>query len=197
MNPHPQPDPLNPKYEECMRLHSCWPWFFGLGILLIIAGACAIAVPHVMTQTAILVLGFLLVGGGVVQIVNAFVARSWRGFFVHLLAGMLHLLVGGLLIEHPLRAAEGLTLILAVAFLIGGAIRIVVTLLDRFPGWGWVMLNGAVTLFLGISIWRQWPESSTWVIGLFVGIDLLFNGWSWVMLGLLVKGARPVSQPVS
>src|SRR5260370_22672035 len=152
MDPQSQPDPLNPKYAECMRLHSCWPWFFGLGILLILAGAMAIAVPHVMTQTAILVLGFLLVGGGVVQIVNAFVARSWRGFFVHLLAGMLHLLVGGLLIEHPLRAAEGLTLILAVAFLIRGALRIVVTLLGRLPPRGWGVRYRGGTFLPGSSI---------------------------------------------
>ena len=92
----------------------------------------------------------------------------------------------------PLVAAEGLdALLLAATFLAGGLIRIVITLLDRFPGWPWVLLNGFVTLLLGILIWRQWPESSFWVIGLFVGIDLLFSGWSWVMLGLLVRDTGP------
>ena len=88
-------------------------------------------------------------------------------------------------------AAEVLTLILAVAFLVGGSVRIVVVLTERFSAWPWVLLNGVVTLLLGILIWRQWPESSLWVIGLFVGIDLIFNGWSWVMLALAVRAIPP------
>ena len=62
---------------------------------------------------------------------------------------------------------------------------------ERFSAWPWVLLNGVVTLLLGISIWRQWPESSLWVIGLFVGIDLIFNGWSWVMLALAARSSMP------
>src|SRR5262249_59506570 len=132
-----------------------------------------------------------VLGGGVVQIVNAFRGRSWGGFFLHLLAGVLHLVVGLLMIERPLRAAEILTFMLAVSFLIAGSIRIIVVLTERFSAWPWVLINGIVTLLLGIAIWRQWPESSYWVIGLFVGIDLIFNGWSWVMLGLAVQALPP------
>jgi uncharacterized membrane protein HdeD (DUF308 family) len=149
----------------------------------------------VTTLASVMVFGFLLLAGGTVQIVNAFLARSWRGFFVHLLAGTLHLIVGLLMIERPLVAAEGLTLLLAAAFFAGGAIRIVIALLDRFPDWPWVLLNGIVTLLLGIMIWRQWPESAFWVIGLFVGIDLVFSGWSWVMLGLLVQASGRPTRP--
>jgi uncharacterized membrane protein HdeD (DUF308 family) len=134
------------------------------------------------------VFGWLLVGGGVVEIVNAFVAGTWRGTFHHLLSGILHLVVGGVMIDRPYRAAEILTLVLAAAFMIGGIIHFVGALADHFPGWGWVALSGVVTLGLGVAIWRQLPDAY-WVIGMFAGIDLIFNGWSWVMLGLLVKGA--------
>jgi uncharacterized membrane protein HdeD (DUF308 family) len=68
---------------------------------------------------------------------------------------------------------------------------LVFALAHSFEGRSWVLLNGFITLLLGISIWRQWPESSVWVIGLFVGIELVFSGWSWIMLGLAV---RPTSQ---
>jgi uncharacterized membrane protein HdeD (DUF308 family) len=193
-------EPVNPRTEEYLRLHRCWLWFLILGIALVVVGLLAISADFLTvltTLTTMFVLGVLLIAGGVVQIVNAFLARSWRGFFLHLLAGALHLVVGELMIEHPLMAAEALTLLLAAAFLVGGAMRIVVTLFDRFPGWGWVLLNGVITFLLGVMIWRQWPESSLWVIGLFVGIDLIFSGWSWVMLGLLVKGASPTSAPAS
>ena len=180
---------INPRYEECLRLHGCWGWFILLGFLLMVVGAVAMSATFVAGLATVFYLGFLLLGGGVVQIVNAFVARSWGGFFLHLLSGMLHVIVGLLMIEQPLRAAAALTLLLAAVFTVGGELRIMLSLLDRFAGWGWVLINGVIALLLGIAIWRQWPDSTEWVIGLFVGIDMLFNGWSWIMLGLLVKDA--------
>jgi uncharacterized membrane protein HdeD (DUF308 family) len=193
---------LNPRTEECLRMHRCWPWFLVLGLVLMFVGLLAISAPHltaITTLTTVFMCGVLLVCGGVVLIVNAFLARSWRGFFLQLLGGILHIVVGLLMIEHPAVMAAGITLILAAAFMIEGTFRIVSTLLDHFAGWGWVLFNGVVTLLLGILIWRQWPESTEWVIGLFVGLDLLFNGWSWVMLGLLVKssGSQAAAAPPS
>jgi len=90
-------------------------------------------------------------------------------------------------VERPGLGAEVITFMLAIALLVGGSFRIVMALSERFHGWGWVLLNGIVTLVLGILIWRQWPESSLWVIGLFVGIDMVFAGWSLVMAGLAVR----------
>jgi uncharacterized membrane protein HdeD (DUF308 family) len=187
----PRADQLNPRYEECLRMHHRWGWFLALGIVLIVVGFLAVGAAVIATFTTMLVFGILLMAGGVVQIVNAFLARSWGGFFLHILLGVLHLVVGELMIEHPLVAAEGLTILLAAAFLVGGTLRIIHALRDRFADWGWVLINGMITLLLGIMIWRQWPESSLWVIGLFVGIDLIFSGWSWVMLAMIVKAAAP------
>jgi len=184
-----QTDPINPRYEECLRLRGCWGWFLVLGIILIAVGFVALSWAFVTTVTSVLIYGCLLVGGGVVQIVNAFLARSWRAFSLYLLAGILSLVVGALMIEQPVRGAEALTLMLALAFLVGGTLRTLYALIERFPGWPWVLLNGLITLALGLSIWKQWPDSAFWVIGLFVGIDIILNGWSWVMLGLLVKAA--------
>jgi uncharacterized membrane protein HdeD (DUF308 family) len=186
---------LNPRYEECLRLHRCWAWFLALGTVLMAVGVLAITEAALTVFATILVFGILLVVGGGVQIINAFLARTWRGFFLHMLIGILHLVVGELMIEHPLAAAEGLTLLLAVAFLVGGSLRIIHAVGERFADWGWVLLNGLVTLALGILIWRQWPGSGYLVIGLFVGIDLILSGWSWVMLGLIVKAAGPPRQP--
>jgi uncharacterized membrane protein HdeD (DUF308 family) len=78
----------------------------------------------------------------------------------------------------------------AACLLVGGILRIVVSLVERFEGWGWSLLNGVVSLLLGAVIWRQWPLSSLWFIGLFVGIEMLFSGLSWVMLALAVRSAR-------
>jgi uncharacterized membrane protein HdeD (DUF308 family) len=191
MNVDTQADPIPTGLPRLARLRRLWLWFLILGIVLILLGVLAIGVPFVATLTTVLVFGILLLAGGVVQVVSAILARGWQGFFLHLLAGILHFIVGGLMIERPLLAAEALTLLLAVAFLAGGIARILYVLFERFPGWPWVLLNGVVTLILGLAIWRQWPGSGIWVIGVFVGIDLIFNGWSWVMLALLVKSSAP------
>lgn len=183
----PRSDSLNPEYEDCLRLHHCWAWFLGLGIVILIAGLVAIGSALIATLASVVLLSCLLMAGGVAQIVNAFMARSWRVFFLYLLGGVLHLVLGVLMIEHPIGAAAILTLMIAVAFFVGGILRIVYGLVERFPGRGWVLLNGGITMLLGVAIWRQWPEASFWVIGLFVGIDLVFNGVSWIMLGLVLR----------
>jgi uncharacterized membrane protein HdeD (DUF308 family) len=189
-------DSINPRLHELMYLRGCWGWFLALGIALILLGCAAISAQFVVTATltVIILFGSFLIASGVVQIVNAVLARRWRPFFVYLLGGILHLVVGTLMIERPGRAAEVLTLILAVAFLVGGACRILYVLFERVTGWPWMLLNGIVTFLLGIAIWRQWPEASTWVIGLFVGIDLIFGGWSWVMLALAVRAPAPTAK---
>jgi uncharacterized membrane protein HdeD (DUF308 family) len=189
------PDPLNTHYEECLRLHHCWLWFVVLGIGLIVVGGVAIGAAALVTLTTVLVFGWLLLAGGVVEIVNAFLGRSWRGFFLHLLGGILHLIVGALMIDRPERAAEVLTLMLAAAFLVAGTFRVVGALKERFAGAGWILVNGVIAFALGVAIWKHWPESSYRVIGLFVGIDLIFEGWSWVMLGLIVRATASVAAP--
>ena len=66
---------------------------------------------------------------------------------------------------------------------------------SAISGWGWVVLNGVISVILGAAIWRQWPLSGLWVIGLFVGIEMLFSGLSWVMLGLAVRSAPKAVLP--
>jgi len=191
-----RPAPLPPQMEEFRRLKKWWPVFLGAGWLLIIVGGLAIGALNVATLATVLVFGYLLLLAGVLQMVSAVFGRTWRGFVLHLLAGILYLALGGLLLHHPGRGAEALTLMLAVAFLVGGAVRVVYAAAERFTGWAWVALNGVVTFALGIMILEEWPYSGELVIGLFAGIDLIFNGWSWVMFGLLLATRRPEAPTV-
>jgi uncharacterized membrane protein HdeD (DUF308 family) len=119
--------------------------------------------------------------------------RHWRGFALHLLAAALYLVVGLFMLEDPVRAAVVLTLLLAAAFFVGGLLRIIFSLGVLFPSWPWVLLNGAVDLILGVLILNGWPESSLWALGLLVGIDLLFHGWSSVILALTVRNYHAAS----
>jgi uncharacterized membrane protein HdeD (DUF308 family) len=196
MNLQSQSDPLDPRVEECLRLQNCWPWFFVLGVMVMVVGITAVSYAVFATVTTVLFFGSLLLVGGMVQVVNAFLVRSWRGFFVHLLTGILHMVIGALMVEEPLRAAEVLTFMLAAIFFVSGVVQIAVALQQRFSSWAWVLANGVVTLMLGVAVWRRWPEASYWVIGVCVGVDLIFNGWSWVMFGLVVKNAGANQPPV-
>jgi uncharacterized membrane protein HdeD (DUF308 family) len=166
--------------------------FLALGLGLCVLGICALGSVFITTLATILFIGILLVGGGVVQLATAVLARTGRAFFVHVLVGILYLVLGALMIEQPEKMARGLTLMIAAAFLVGGLFRIVFSLgSEHFPGWAWVLGNGIVTLLMGVLIWREWPESAVWVIGLFVGIDLLSAGATWVLLALALRRTRP------
>jgi uncharacterized membrane protein HdeD (DUF308 family) len=125
--------------------------------------------------------------GGTAQIISSFWAGKWSGFLVSILTGILYLVVGMLMIEHPLASLLGLTKLLAAFLMVSGLFKIITSMYYKFTHWGWALLNGFVSLFLGILIWRQLPYSGEWVIGLFVGLEMAFNGWTWVMLGLGLK----------
>src|SRR5262245_58790653 len=132
--------------EDLHELRRNWGWFLALGVALIVVGLCAVGSAFVATLTTILTFGILMLIGGGVEVVSSFWAGRWGGFFLHLLAGVLYLVVGFLMVTRPLAAAAGLTLMLAALFFVGGVTRIVVALSHRFHGWGWVLLNGIVTL---------------------------------------------------
>jgi uncharacterized membrane protein HdeD (DUF308 family) len=183
----PQASPAGPLYDERVNLRRVWWLFLALGLVSIIVGFLAISSAFVATLASVMVFGVLLLVAGVTEVVHAVMVRNWRGFALHLLGAALYLIVGLFMLEDPVRAAAVLTLLIAAAFFVGGVLRVIFALVERFPAWGWVALHGVVDLVLGVLIFRGWPESSLWVIGLFLGIDLLFHGWSWVILALTVR----------
>jgi uncharacterized membrane protein HdeD (DUF308 family) len=191
MKTDPAPASETPVLHELEQLREHWLLLLILGIGLVVVGAMAIISSFIATLATVTFFGTLLFVGGVLELVNAVTCRNWRGFFVYLLIGILFTVVGLIMMNHPLAAAAGLTLMLAAAFMVGGAIRIIAAAVEHFHGWPWVMVNGFITLFLGIYIWRHFPEAAFWVIGLFVGIDLIFCGWSWIMLAIGIRSAFP------
>lgn len=179
--------------EEVSQLRGSWVWFLVLGIAMAALGTFAISWACLTTVTvaATWLFGFLLLACGIAEVVNSFYAARWSGTLIHLLIGILYAVVGLIIVDQPAESAIQLTLIIAIFLIISGIFRIVFAVSERFTGWGWVLLNGAVSLFLGILIYKQWPASGLWVIGLFIGIDLIFNGWAWIMLAIGLRTARP------
>jgi uncharacterized membrane protein HdeD (DUF308 family) len=179
--------PASPGVGGPEGLREMSVYLLTMGIALILLGAVAIGSSFVATIATVMVFGILLLVGAIFEVVTAFWCRCWRGFFLHLLAGILYLVAGLFMVDNPVGAAISFTLLVAACLVVGGILRTVVSLVERFEGWGWTLLNGIVSLLLGMAIWKQWPFSGLWVIGLFVGIEMLFSGLSWLMLGLAVR----------
>src|SRR5262249_23856293 len=153
-----------------------WGWFFVCGIVLMVLGAMCIVKAQTATTFSVLALGWVLVISAITWLINAFQSWTWGGFFVYALNALLRGVTGYLLIRHPDAGAAGITMVLAVLFIVGGLFRITGASALQFPRWGWTVFSGVVSTILGIAILLVWPLPSTYFIGLAIGIDLVFDG---------------------
>jgi len=167
-----------------------WGWFLALGIVLIVAGLAAIAFPFLSTIAAKIMLGWLFLIGGVVMILHAFNAPGWKGFIWELLIGILYLVAGAYLSFFPLTGLVTLAILLAALFIAEGVAEVIMAFQVRpHEGWGWLLLSGIAALAVGVMIGMDLPGSATWALGLLVGINLIFSGWSYVFLALAGRKA--------
>lgn len=164
-----------------------WGWFLAFGILLVILGIGVISSSYYATVFSVILFGFFLLGAGIVQIIQAFLAHKWSGFFLTLFLGILYLITGFICVARPVAAAVNLTLWIAAFCFVIGLFRMIISLILRNDQWGWVFFNGLVTFILGVMIYSNWPLSGLWVIGLFIGIDMILSGWSWIWTSLFAK----------
>jgi uncharacterized membrane protein HdeD (DUF308 family) len=169
------------------ELRRNWGWILALGIALVILGVVALSWSMLTTLVSVVFFGWLLFIGGILSVIHAFFQRRWGGFFIELFTGLLYIVVGLMVVANPAASAVALTLLIAVFLMIGGIFRIITALVIRFHHWVWMLLNGVISLLLGLMIWSEWPVSGLWVIGLFIGIDMIFYGWSLIMLGTAVR----------
>lgn len=172
---------------EIEAIHHAWALLFGWGILLFIGGIIALLYPVAATVASMEVFGVLLLFAAGGQLVAIFYSRKWGGVLSAVLCSILYLFGGVILLERPLLAAAGYTLFLTMLFFAVGIVRITTALIHQFSGWGWVALSGGISVLLAVLIWQDFPASAFWVIGAFIGIDLIFAGWSWMMTGLAVR----------
>ena len=187
--------PLPPNLAEGLKvLRAKWGWIVALGVVFLIAGFVALGSAVAATASAVMIVGIMMIMGGVAEIVAAFSVKGWGKFVVWMLLGLLYVGAGVIAIGNPFAAATILTLMLCAALVAGGVLRIFLAFSMKSAGkpWGWVVLSGLVTLLLGIMIIAKWPASSFFVLGIFLGIDLIFIGSGWVTMGLALKN-RPAA----
>ena len=160
------------------------------GVLLIVFGVVAVGSPFLAAVAVNAVVAWLIVLAGVVHLMLAFGAHGAGSMIWKLLVGVAYLCFGAYLIMHPVLGVASLTLVLASLFLIEGILDIVLFFKMRpMQGSTWVLLDGIITLFLGLMIYAQWPSSSAWAIGTLVGISMIFSGVARVMMSWAVRQA--------
>jgi len=158
------------------------------GVLLIVFGIVAVGSPFLAAVAVNAVVAWLIVLAGVVHLMLAFSAHGAGSMIWKLLVGVAYLCFGAYLIVHPILGVASLTLVLASLFLLEGILDIVLFFKMRpMHGSTWVLLDGIITLLLGLMIYAQWPSSSAWAIGTMVGISMIFSGVARVMMSLAVR----------
>jgi len=165
-----------------------WGWYFALGTFLVILGTVITGTTVTATLLSVVVLGSLLLVAGVGLVFLSFLTGKWSGFMMTLAAGVLSGITGITLLRAPLSGAAALTLVVASFLLVAGLFRTISSIVMRFPNWGWSMLSGIVSVGLGALLIQQWPVSGLWFLGLYLGIDLIVHGFSWIMFSLKVHG---------
>ena len=176
---------------ELAPLRAKSGWIVALGVVYLIAGFIALGSVAMATVASVFFVGIMMVLAGVAEIANAFQVKSWGKFVLWLLLGILYVVAGIAAFENPLLAAAILTLVLGVALVVSGIMRIVLAFGMRggMP-WMWIALSGVITFLLGAIILAHWPVSSVYVLGIFLGIDLVFAGAGWIGLGLGLRRYR-------
>jgi uncharacterized membrane protein HdeD (DUF308 family) len=167
-----------------------WGWLLVLGIVFIVLGTIGLGMLFALTMVSVLFFGVLMLIGGGVQFVDAFKCAGWKSVVWHVLMAILYVLGGIVVVIDPVLASVVITLILAGTITGAGIVRLIIALQHRdSKGWGWALVSGIISIVLGIMIFAKWPVSGLWIIGLFVAIEMIINGWSYIFLALAAKNA--------
>jgi uncharacterized membrane protein HdeD (DUF308 family) len=172
------------------ELKKKWGWLLALGVLLIVLGTLGLWMSFAMTLATVMLFGALLMVGGVFQLLNASQLKGWKSVLWHVLIALLYIAAGIVIFTDPVFASLGLTIALAWILIAVGVMRIIMAFqLLPAKGWFWPLVSGLISILLGMMILAQWPASGFWVIGLFVSIEMIFNGWSSVFIALAARKA--------
>ena len=175
--------------EGIRALRLKWGWIVGFGVFALIAGVIALGGSAMFaTATAVYIVGFMMLFEGAAEIVAAFNAKDWSHRILWGLLGLLYVFAGFVCLQDPFAAATILTLLLGFALIVGGLVRIfLATRMRQGTPWGWMVFSGILSFLVGLIIVAKWPVSSFFVLGIFLGVDLIFIGWSWIAVGLALK----------
>lgn len=168
-------------------------WLLSSGIAMLVLGLVALGLQVATTLATIVVLGTIVAAAGLVQIAGAFRVHGTGPVLMHLLVGVLDVVVGAIVLGHPVAGALFITLFFAASFVVGGVVRLVSALTHRHPNYGWAAFSAVVSIVLGVFLWAQWPVSALWFLGICIGVNLLFLGTSWIALATQLRPGSTAS----
>lgn len=172
------------------ELGKNWIWLLLLGFLFLILGLVGLGRLFALTLAGALFFGVLIIIGGVAQFLEALKCKGWKGVAFHVLIAVLYVIAGVFVIGDPLAASVLLTWVLAAVLVGVGVLRIIMAIQMRSSG-SWIipLLGGIISIVLGGIILAQWPLSGLFVIGLFIAVELIVNGWSYIFIALAARSA--------
>jgi uncharacterized membrane protein HdeD (DUF308 family) len=166
-------------------LHTHWRLFLAEGVFFIFLGLCAIVVPQFFTVAIVVFLGWILLFGGIVHVGRSFAFANMPGFGWWLFMGILQIFIGYLFITKPIAGALTLTMLMTTFFALEGIAKISLAFMMRpLANWGFILFSGITALVFALIIWISFSESAHWLLGLFLGINMVFLGWSLVKISL-------------
>lgn len=169
-------------------------WSIALGVLLLIAGFFAIALPFFAGIAASIFFGWVILFAGVAHLVYAWSERGAGAIVWQILIGIVYVLAALYLLFFPIAGVAALTLVLAMYITLEGIFELAAfSMLRRLPGSYWFLVDGLVSLLLAALIFFRWPSSSSWALGILVGVSLMFSGIARITLpmGLRLVGGAP------
>jgi len=163
--------------------NSAGGYFKKLGIVLVILGVIAILTPALAGSAVVIVVGFILMLAGSASAVRGLQAATTTEKILGLLLGVIAALSGIAVVVNPLLGLSFLALLLAGYFAVEGMSKIILSLRYRpTRGWVWLLASGVLSVLLGALIWKQWPMSGLWAVGVLVGINLVSTGLALMTL---------------
>jgi len=160
-------------------------FFIFESLMFILLGTLAIALPGFVTLSVELLIAILFIIGGVVQLARMFQVEGASNIFATALSALVYGGIGILLLIYPQIGVLTLTMLLAILFFAQGLIQLYWGIISsRIRRRGWWIFSGVISIILAIIIWTQWPTSAIWFIGLLVGVNLLFYGFSLLFITL-------------
>lgn len=170
---------------ELAPLRRKWGWVAALGVVYFLAGWIALGSVVLATAVTVYIVGLMMIVAGAAEVIGAFRMQSWGRALLWVLVGLLYIVAGVVTVQNPLLAAAMLTLVLGISLVASGVVRLIVALgLRGEKSWIWVALSALVTIVLGVVILLRWPVSSLYMLGLFMGVDLIMAGFGWIALAL-------------
>lgn len=179
----------HPEFQKMQKiLYDNKGWLMGIGIAFVILGIIGLGMSATLGLTITGLFGVLLIVGGCIQFIHSFTIKAWKGRIYLVISSLIYLLAGIIIVVNPVKSELFLTLMLAGMFVFAGTLRVCMAFQKHsFKNKFWTIINGVISVILGIIIISNWPFSGLLVIGLLISIELIMNGWTFVFVASQLK----------